>query len=429
VNPSPGPDGSFDFAPRLPGDKSITHRAYLLGVLAEGETRVRGANRGEDCEATLRAASRLGGKVETDADEVRIHGTGGRLHPPSSPLDLGNAGTGLRLLCGLLAGQSFSATLTGDASLRRRPVERVLAPLRDMGMEASVSGDHAPVLLRGGDLRGITYTLPVPSAQVKSALLLAGIQARGRTVIEGDTGTRDHTERMLRAMGVPVHRAGDRVSVEGPALPAGIPITIPGDPSAAAFYLAAAAVVSGSRVRLEGIGLNPTRTAFLGVFAAMGLEIAAEEEETGGAEPIGRVTVKGRTPRGVKILPAEVPALVDELPALAVAAAFGEGITRVRGARELRVKESDRLSAMAEGLSALGAQITLLDDGWDIVGSEGRELRGGRVRCREDHRVAMSLLVASLRCHDAVEIVDLPRIGTSDPFFLENLRQMTELMP
>jgi len=417
--------GTFDLAPRLPGDKSITHRAVLLALLAEGVTEVRGPNRGEDCEGTLRAALRLGAGVEVSEDAIRIEGRGGRLTAPTSPLDLGNSGTSLRLLLGVLAGQPFPATLTGDVSLCRRPVERVLQPLRAMGLEATAAGDHPPVSLTGGNLHGIRYDLPVPSAQVKSALLLAGVQATGRTEIGGDEGTRDHTERMLEAMGVPPLRRNGRLGVDGPVGLRAIDLRVPGDPSAAAFYLAAAAVVPGSRLRLEGVGLNETRTAFLDAFGEMGVELTVEPDG-GGVEPLGTIRATGRSPRGIEISPSRVPSLVDELPALAAAAVFADGVTRVRGAGELRVKESDRLSAMAEGLAALGARITLLEDGWEIEGSKGKELRGGRVRCREDHRVAMSLLVAGLRCRNGVEIVDFPRIETSDPFFLENLKQMSE---
>ncbi len=419
--------GPFRAAPRLPGDKSITHRAYLLGALAAGETRVAGANPGADCEATLAAVGGLGAGVVREPGRIRIAGVSGRFRDPGGPLDLGNSGTGLRLLLGVLAGQPFETVLTGDDSLRTRPVERVLAPLRAMGARASAPGDHPPVTLRGGALTGIAWTLPVPSAQVKSALLLAGIQASGETAVGGGGTSRDHTERLLAGFGAPVSvdPEADRVAVRGPAPLRGCGVEVPGDPSAGAFWLAAAGVVPGSDVSLEGMSLNPTRTGYLGILERMGLEL--ETDPAGGAlEPRGTVRTRGTGLRAVTVGPAEVPAVIDELPALAVAAAFAEGVSVFRGAGELRVKESDRLAAVAEGLAAIGAPVEPLPDGWRITGSGGAPLAGGRVRSRGDHRIAMAFLIAGLGCREGVAIADPPGIGTSDPHFISNLNRIME---
>ncbi len=416
----------FRITPALPGDKSITHRAFLLGALAAGETTVAGANDGADCRATLAALDALGARpVRRGRDEVVLQGRSGRFREPGAPLDLGNSGTGLRLLLGVLAGQPFTCVLTGDDSLRTRPVERVLAPLRLMGARAEAPGDHPPVTLAGGGLRGVSHRLAVPSAQVKSALLLAGVQAEGTTVVEGGGGSRDHTERMLREFGVPVTGSGDRVALTGPVPLTGRWVAVPGDPSAAAFYLAAVLAVPGSEISLEDMSLNPTRTGYLEVLKRMGVEIRMVGDGEAG-EPRGRVTARAGGARAVRISPAEVPGLIDELPALAVAAAFAAGTTEVRGAGELRVKESDRLAAVAEGLAAIGVPVTLHPDGWDITGSGGAPLRGGEVRSRGDHRIAMAFLIAGLGSRDGVWIAGVPGIETSDPYFLPNLNRILE---
>ena len=421
---------AFQFRPALPGDKSITHRAVILGALARGESRVEQANPGDDCRATVRAVEALGVRCERREDTIRLVGTAGRLHAPTAALDLGNSGTGLRLLLGALAAHPFAVTLTGDASLRRRPVERVLDPLRRMGARADAPGDHPPVSLTGASLRGIRHTLSIPSAQVKSALLLAGLQGQGETWVGGATGTRDHTERMLRAFGVSVGEGDDWVSVQGGQALSAATVRVPGDFSAAVFYLVAAGVCPGSRVTVEGVGLNPTRTKALDVLIAMGLqvEILPDADSRDSAnEPRGRLVVEGGTLRGFEIAPREVPWLLDELPALAVAAAFAEGRSRLNGASELRVKESDRIQAMADGLRAIGARVIPQDDGWVIEGSGGELLPGGQVRSQGDHRVAMALLVAGFRTRNGVEVTDPPRVETSDPLFPINLKELEEL--
>jgi 3-phosphoshikimate 1-carboxyvinyltransferase len=412
------------WTPQLPGDKSITHRAYLLGALAEGTTTVDRPNEGDDCRATLRAIESLGVLVERTEARVRLIGSAGRLHAPDAPLDLGNSGTGLRLLLGLLAGQPFTTVLTGDASLRRRPVERVLAPLRSMGARAEAAGDHPPVTLTGAALTGATHRLATPSAQAKSALLLAGVQASGRTRVEGIAGSRDHTERLLPAFGCPVATTPDAVTVEGPRALTASDVRVPGDPSAATFYLMAAALTPRYEVTLEGVSLNPTRIHHFEVLRRMGLALDAAVESGSEPEPWGRVTARGGELRAVEIGPSEIAGLIDELPALAVLAAFARGTTRVSGAAELRVKESDRLSAVAKGLAAIGAKVTALPDGWLIEGSAGAPLAGGAVETSGDHRVAMAFLIAGLATRKGVTLVGAPMIETSDPFFLSNLEAL-----
>ena len=421
------PVASFRTIPALPGDKSITHRAYLMAALAEGESRVLYGNRGRDCDATLAALGALGVRIRPEeGGGLRIIGHGGMFEVPPAPLDLGNSGTGLRLLLGVLAAHPFTVVLSGDASLRTRPMNRVLDPLRLMGARAEAPGGLPPVTLTGGPLRGISYRLPMPSAQVKSAILLAGIQAQGTTTVRGGLASRDHTERLLRWFDVPVETEEDEVSVAGPVRLRGNVVSVPADPSAGAFYLAAALVVPGSEVLLEGVSLNPSRTACFDVFRRMGLDLVLTDDDEPGPEPMGHVEAAAARNRAADIEPEEIPGLIDELPALAVAAAFAEGTTRVRGAGELRVKESDRLAAMAEGLAAIGARVRLLADGWEIEGSGGAPLPGGSVRSYGDHRVAMAFLIAGLGCRNGVTVLDEPQIETSDPYFLSNLNTIME---
>jgi 3-phosphoshikimate 1-carboxyvinyltransferase len=354
---------------------------------------------------------------------VILQGCSGRFIQPRESLDLGNSGTGLRLLLGLLAAQPMKVTLTGDASLSRRPVERVLAPLRTMGARAEAPGDHPPVSLTGGELCGIDYELPVPSAQMKSALLLAGVQATGETRIRGGAGSRDHTERMFPAFGVSVDTTPEGVSVIGKQSLSATHFTVPGDISAAVFYLQAAAMVPGSHITLPSVGLNPTRTGVLECFREMGLEIEVETE-AGTVEPLGRLSARSSESRGISVEPAQVSGLIDELPALAVAAALARGESVFRGAGELRYKESDRLETVARGLRAIGAAVDPLEDGWRIRGSGGKPLPGGRVESLGDHRIAMAFLMAGLASEKGVEIIDSAGIKTSDPTFITNLKDM-----
>ncbi len=418
----------------VPGDKSISHRALLFAALARGPSRVRGLLEAEDVRATRRAVEALGAAVREEP-AGRSAGPGGapdevvvepptQLLEPADVIDCGNSGTSLRLLCGVLAGVPGLSVLTGDASLRRRPVRRVLEPLGRMGARLSArDGDRVPpVAVRGGPLRGTRHELPVASAQVKSALLLAGLFAEGETTVVEPHRSRDHTERMLRAMGVELEVEGLAVTVR-PGRPRGGAVTVPGDLSSAAFFLCAAAALPGSEVTAAGVGLNPTRTGLLEVLASMGARLSVEERGAGEGEPLGDVTVRGGALRGAEIGGALIPRLIDELPALMVLATQAEGRTVIRDAHELRVKESDRLASMGEALSAAGARIELFDDGCAIEGPT--PLATVSVRTRLDHRVAMSMAVAQLFMPAGeVALDDVSCVGTSYPRFFEDLDRL-----
>lgn len=420
----PGPALSGAFTP--PGDKSITHRAWLLALLAEGDTHVSGANPGADCEGTLRAVQALGVTVSGTPDERTLSGLGGRLREPDAVLDCGNSGTTMRLLAGVLAAQPFLSVLTGDDSLRRRPVARVIEPLRAMGATLFArDGDRLPPLvIRGARLAAVRHSLPVASAQVASCVLLAGLGADGETSVEIPGPARDHTERMLRAAGVAIVESalpagGRRVSVRGPALPHGLSLRVPGDFSAAAFFLAAAAATPGSRVTAKGVGLNPTRTGLLDVFARMGAKVEQSEVRIEAGEEVGNVTVEGPARLAPFDVPSEwIPRLIDEVPAWAVVASAAAGVSRLAGAAELRVKESDRLSALARNLAALGVRARELPDGLEI---EGGRIAGGAARAEGDHRIAMAFAVLGTRAASAVRIDDAASIATSYPGFVSTL--------
>ncbi|HKJ71649.1 MAG TPA: 3-phosphoshikimate 1-carboxyvinyltransferase, partial [Gammaproteobacteria bacterium] len=359
---------------RMAGDKSISHRAVMLGALAEGETRITGFLAGEDCLATLAAFRRMGVTIEgPDAGgNVRVDGVGLRgLRAPDGPLDMGNSGTSMRLMAGLLAGQAFAATLTGDASLCNRPMGRVTEPLARMGaaVEAQGEGGRPPLRIRpAASLHGIHYRLPVASAQVKSALLLAGLYAEGETCVTEPAPTRDHTERMLAAFGYPVRRDGATVCVDGGGRLAATELAVPGDLSSAAFFLVAAAITPGAELTLEAVGTNPTRRGALDILQAMGADIREANPRTLGGEPVADLEVRGGSLRGIDIPPELVPLAIDEFPVLFVAAAAAEGRTVLREAAELRVKESDRIQVMAQGLQALGVSAEPRADGIRIVG-------------------------------------------------------------
>ncbi|MGH8226610.1 MAG: 3-phosphoshikimate 1-carboxyvinyltransferase [Steroidobacteraceae bacterium] len=421
---APGAEVSGTIA--VPGDKSISHRALMLGGIAEGDTEVRGFLESGDCLATLAALQALGVAMERPAPErVIVHGAGLRgLRGPAAPLDLGNAGTAMRLCMGLLAGQPFDSTLVGDESLMRRPMERVAQPLRLMGARIATENGRPPVRIAGGDrLVGIDYPLPVASAQVKSAILLAGLSASGRTRVTEPAPTRDHTERMLAAFGVEVGRSGATVSLEGGQPLRGASIEVPGDFSSAAFFLVAGCL--RGRLVLENVGVNPTRTGLLELLRRMGADIDVRSAgggagESGAAEPRADLTVRAGALRGIEVPLELVPLAIDELPVFFVAAACAEGETVVRGAQELRVKESDRLAVMAEGLAALGVEHELLPDGLVIRGRGGFE--GGTVDSHGDHRIAMAFAVASLRASAPIEVVDVANVSTSFPGFLATAR-------
>jgi 3-phosphoshikimate 1-carboxyvinyltransferase len=411
----------------VPGDKSISHRALMLGAIAQGETRIRGFLDGEDCLATARALAALGVRIERPAPtEVHVHGAGAHaLRGAPEPLDLGNAGTAMRLMMGLLAPQSFDATLIGDASLMRRPMERVAQPLRAMGARIDTHEGRPPVTIHGTPtLRGIDYALPVASAQVKSALLLAGLAASGRTVLREPAPSRDHTERMLRAFGVQLEAGPEGIAIEGGQPLRAAAIEVPADFSSAAFFLVAGVLAAEPLLRLTNIGVNPTRTGLLELLQLMGADIRVTPRgnATGhNAEPVADIEVRAARLQGITVPEGLVPLAIDELPVFFIAAACAAGETLVRGAAELRVKESDRLAAVAAGLAALGVEHRLLPDGLWIRGAAS--LGGGRIDSRGDHRIAMAFAVAALRARAPLEILDVANVATSFPGFEDSARE------
>jgi 3-phosphoshikimate 1-carboxyvinyltransferase len=402
----------------VPGDKSVSHRAMMLGGIAEGVTRVTGFLDSEDCLATLGAMRAMGVSIERPGrTEVIVRGVGLRgLAAPRAPLDMGNAGTAMRLFTGLLAGQSFDAELIGDNSLMRRPMERVAVPLRKMGAAIETRDGRPPVRIRGGrSLAGIDWTLEVASAQVKSAILLAGLYASGTTSVTEPAVTRDHTERMLRAFGVPVETRGPTASLGAAPLRA-TSIAVPGDFSSAAFFVVAALVAGRAPLTIENVGVNPTRTGLLDILRLMGARIDVTEPRLAGDEPVADLVVHPGPLRGIEVPPELVPLAIDEFPVLFVAAALAEGETLVTGAAELRVKESDRIAVMAAGLAALGADAEALPDGMRI---RGGRLKGGHVDSHGDHRIAMSFAVAASCAEGEVRIDDVANVATSFPGFLD----------
>jgi 3-phosphoshikimate 1-carboxyvinyltransferase len=409
----------------LPGDKSISHRAVLIAALCEGETRISGFGRSADTEATIAAVRALGvDVVEEDVDTLRVAGVGAHgLRPPAVPIDCGNAGTLMRLLAGVLAGQEGRFELVGDESLSARPMERVAEPLRRMGGAVETIDGHAPLVVEGSPLHAIDYELPVASAQVKSAVLLAGIQAEGRTTVVEPIPTRDHTERLLERAGADVTRRPSSVSVERVSTLQLADLDIPGDISSAAPFLVAAAIVPGSAVTVHGVGLNPRRTGLLDVLERMGARISIYNRRPIGGEPGGDVELRASDLVGATVTAAEVPGLIDELPLLAVAACHARGETVVRGAAELRAKESDRIEAVAEELKRIGGHIRATQDGFRIRGVPAR-LRGGIVDARGDHRLAMLGAVAGVASREGVELLGGEAVGASFPGFFEVLAQV-----
>ncbi len=404
------PARSFRGRFHLPGDKSISHRAAILGAMAEGETRIHNFASAADCASTLGCLRALGVEVEREGTEVRVRGHGLEAwRAPAGPLDAGNSGSTLRMLAGALAGRPFPSVLTGDDSLRRRPVERVAVPLRLMGARVASTGGNPPLTIEGGGLRPLAYDSPVASAQVKTAVLLAGLQAEGLTTVREPAPSRDHTA---------VERAGLAVSVRGVARLRAAEVTVPGDASSAAFPVVAALILPGSEVRLDGVLLSPGRSAFLGVLKAMGAQVETGLTSTD-PEPVGWIAARSSRLRGVTVDPAVVPALIDEVPALAVAAAFAEGTFTVSGAGELRVKESDRIAALAEALARMGGSVEERPDGLSVHG--GRPLRGAAVRSRGDHRIAMAFAVAALAAEGPTDIEEAECASVSFPEFYELL--------
>ncbi len=412
------PGGRLSGTVRLPGDKSISHRAVMLGAIAEGVTEVSGLLEGKDVLATIAAFRAMGVNIEGPRQgRLTVHGVGLQgLRAPQRPLDLGNSGTSMRLLAGLLAGQPFTSVLTGDASLSRRPMGRVITPLTQMGASICGRDGRPPLTIAGRRLRGIDYELPVASAQVKSCVLLAGLYADGETCITEPAPTRDHTERMLRALGYPLASpAPGRWCLHGGGRLRSVSITVPADISSAAFFLAGAAMTPGSQLLLPGVGVNKTRTGVLNILHAMGADIEVLREREVGGEPVADLFVRGGALRGVTIEPDQVPLAIDEFPAIFVAAATAQGETVLRGAAELRVKESDRIQAMAEGLQRLGIDARPLPDGMVI---RGGNLQGGCVDSHGDHRIAMAFAMAALVAQGVIEVRDCANVATSFPNFV-----------
>ncbi|MFP4648833.1 MAG: 3-phosphoshikimate 1-carboxyvinyltransferase [Halorhodospira sp.] len=420
------PGGALYGEARVPGDKSISHRAVMLGALADGETRITGLLEGADVLATIAVFRALGVTIEGPQDgAARVRGAGWEgLRPPAGVLDVGNSGTSMRLLAGLLAGLSFDTVLTGDASLNRRPMRRVTGPLAEMGARITTSqSGTAPLRIHGGGrLTGIDYRLPMASAQVKSALLIAGLRAEGHTCVTEPAPTRDHTERMLQGFGYPVTRDLATVCLEGGGRLYGTRVDVPADISSAAFLLVGASIAPGSDLVLRHVGWNPTRTGVVEILQRMGAAIEVLATDEIGGEPVADLRVRSAKLQGIEIPETLVPLAIDEFPALFIAAACAEGETLLTGASELRVKESDRIVVMAEGLQALGVAVEPREDGARIVGQP--KLEGGQVESRGDHRIAMAFAIAALRAETTVVIEDCENARTSFPGFVELMRKL-----
>ena len=426
------PAGALRGRLRVPGDKSISHRYAILAALADGVSVVTGYADGADCRATLRCLRALGVTVDSGSDSgsdsagdgaasraLTIHGRGlGALAPPSGELDAGNSGTTMRLLAGVVAAHPFRTVITGDGSLRRRPMRRVIEPLERMGASLEADDGRPPLIVHGGRLTGIEYAPPIASAQVKTAVLLAGLHAAGTTRVVEALPTRDHTERALLAFGAAVRRDPSGVTVTGGARLRAADLAVPGDPSSAAFWASAAAAVPGSEVRIDSVGLNPTRTAYLDVLRRAGAHVETRATEDAGGEPMGTLRVRHGGVRPVVVTPTEVPGLIDELPVLGAVAALGGGID-VRGAGELRHKESDRIARLADGLRRLGARVEERPDGFRVDGS-GR-LAGGSVDAAGDHRLAMAFAVAALGADGPSVIAGADAVDVSYPGFFAAL--------
>jgi 3-phosphoshikimate 1-carboxyvinyltransferase len=407
----------------VPGDKSISHRCLMLAGIAQGRTRINGFLESEDCIATLRAMRALGVPVERLPDAaVEIEGVGLHgLQPPGQPLDMGNSGTAMRLLAGLLAAQRFDSTLIGDASLMKRPMERVAVPLRGMGAVIKTQAGRPPLEIRGGHtLHPLHYVSPVASAQVKSAILLAALYAQGTSSVMEPAVTRDHTERMLRTFGASVQVEGRRVRLTGPAKLQGTALDVPGDFSSAAFFIVAACLAARGVLVIRNVGVNPTRTGLLQLLRRMGGEIRVVNPRLHGEEPVADLEIEQHELRGIEVPRELVPLAIDEFPVFFVAAACARGETVVTGAEELRVKESDRIAVMAEGLGRLGIRVQVLADGLRI---QGGDLAGGDIDSRGDHRIAMAFAIASVRATGPIEIRDVANVATSFPGFVELANQ------
>ncbi len=412
------PGGKVNGHIRVPGDKSISHRSIMLGSLAEGTTWVTGFLDGEDCMSTMGAFRAMGVKIDVPkSGTVVIQGVGMHgLKPPEGDLYLGNSGTSMRLMSGLLAGQQFDSCLTGDHSLSARPMKRVTDPLTTMGAAGATRSDGTPPLEISGavGLKGISYDMPIASAQVKSCLLLAGLYAEGETRVSEPAPTRDHTERMLNGFGYKVERKDGVATLQGGGKLTATEIDVPADISSAAFFMVAASIAEGGDLWLEHVGINPTRTGVIDILRLMGAEITLHNEEEVGGEPVADIHIIAAPLKGIEIPEALVPLAIDEFPAIFIAAACAEGETRLSGAEELRVKESDRIQVMADGLTACGIEVEVLPDGIVI---QGGEFKAGEVISHGDHRIAMSFTMASLRSTGTITIHDCDNVNTSFPGF------------
>jgi 3-phosphoshikimate 1-carboxyvinyltransferase len=414
-----GLNGSID----IPGDKSISHRSIMLGAIAEGKTVVDNFLPGDDCLSTISCFQKLGVKITQDKDHVEIEGVGfGGLREPDVVLDTGNSGTTTRLMVGLLSGIPIHTCMIGDESIAKRPMKRVTAPLRQMGakIDGREDGNFTPLSIRGGELQGIDYVSPVASAQVKSSILLAGLNAKGTTSVTEPHKSRDHTERMLRAYGCDVEEDGLTVKVKGGQKLIGTNIQVPGDISSAAFFLVAGAIVPNSRITLKNVGMNPTRTGIIDVLVSMGARLEIENERVENNEPIADLTIQTSELRGIEIGGDLIPRLIDEIPVIALLATQAEGKTIIKDAEELKVKETNRIDTVVGELSKLGASIEPTEDGM-IISGEKKQLTGGHVHSHGDHRIGMMLAVAACIAGDDVSLEDYDSIKVSYPSFFEHL--------
>lgn len=409
---------------RMPGDKSISHRYAMLGAIANGRTRLANFSTGEDCASTLACIRALGCEVTRHDGIVEIEGAGTNLRAPSTPLDCGNSGSTMRMLSGILAGQDFTSEMYGDSSLSRRPMRRVIEPLIAMGAKIESKDGLPPLRISGGQLSAIDYRLPVPSAQVKSAILLAGLYAQGETAVEEPFRTRDHTEIALRAFGADVVRLRNRITIRGGQPLKGIEAEVPGDLSSAAFFLCAAALFPESNVVIDGLGMNPTRAVLLDVLTSMGARTRVIQLQEVNGELVGMVTVEAGELRGAEISGAVTAAVIDEIPVLAAIAPYTKDGITIRDAQELRVKESDRLAAVAENLRAMGATVEEHEDGLSIPGQQ--QLRGAEIQSHGDHRIAMAFAVAGLRAEGETRIHGANCACISFPEYFQLLQQLTD---
>ncbi|HEY3307602.1 MAG TPA: 3-phosphoshikimate 1-carboxyvinyltransferase [Desulfuromonadaceae bacterium] len=410
----------------VPGDKSISHRSIMLGGIAQGITTVRGFLRGEDNLATMKAFQSMGVKIDDDGETLVIHGRGLHgLDEPADVIDCGNSGTTIRLITGLLAGQSFFSVVTGDQYLRKRPMKRVVEPLSRMGARilGREKGSLAPLAISGGCLNPIGYDSPVSSAQIKSSIMLAGLYAAGETSVREPSLSRDHSERMFRLFGASLEVFNNGVTVRGGVELNGQEINVPGDISSATFFIVAALITSGSELLIRNVGVNPTRTGAIDILKSMGGSIELIDERMVSGEPVADILVRSSQLKGVDIAGSVVPRAIDEFPAICVAAACAEGRTTIRDARELRVKETDRIAAMATNLRQLGVGVNENDDGMDITGVE--KLSGGKVKSFGDHRIAMSLSIATLASSSDITVDDTECVATSFPSFFQLLEKVS----